>query len=70
MGKVDHLVRTQEADDHWKYPQKPDICDTDCKQLIPAKPDYEWEVHARYQRLILKNHVEIDRYVRNRSLPL
>ena len=30
---------------------------------VPTETEYEWEVHARYQRLALKNHEEIDTYV-------
>ena len=68
--EVDHLVRTDYSDDLWKYPTKEDKCDVELNQLVPIETEYEWEVHARYQRLKLKNYEEIDTYVENRSLPL
>ena len=68
--EVDHLVRIDYTHDLWKYPTKEDKCDVELNQLVPITPEYEWEVHARYQRLVLKNHEEIDAYVENRSLPL
>ena len=42
----------------------------DIRQLVSIKPEYQWAIHARYQKLILKNHSKIDKNVEARSIPL
>ena len=54
LAEVDHLVRCTEGNEQWKYPENPDICEVDVRQLVSVKPDYEWEIHSPYQKLALR----------------
>ena len=52
------------------YFSEQDLCSVELFQIIQIKLTYHWEVSTRSQKLTLKNHEYIARYVRGRKVPL
>ena len=64
------IVRCTEGNEQWKYQENPDIFEVDVRQLVSVEPDYEWEIHSRYQKLVLQNYWGIVKIVEARKIPL
>ena len=64
VAMIDHLERTVPGqNEYWRYPRNPDTCEPEMSQIMGIEPIYEWEVHTRFQKLKLQNHVRIADYM-------
>ena len=63
---IEHLERTNDTDDSWRYPVVDDVQRAHGSQILPCVVDGEWDVLARSPTYLIRNAGEINNAVRKK----